>query len=105
MKWSTRGVAAMPLGGPLQLLVRRLAQRYYWPKNATVTHTLRSSNAQDEDSVSAEGADQTATPLAARNLGSEKKRKHTTDTPPSSIRAAHRMAPSNTIDHGPPPAE
>jgi hypothetical protein len=25
MKWSARGVAAMPFDGPLQLLVRRLA--------------------------------------------------------------------------------
>jgi hypothetical protein len=29
MKWSARGVAAMPYYGPLQLLVRRLARRLF----------------------------------------------------------------------------
>jgi hypothetical protein len=33
MKWSARGVAAMRFDGPLQLLVRRLAQHEFAPKS------------------------------------------------------------------------
>ena len=37
MKWRARAVAAPPCNGPLQLLVRRLAQRSYSPRRIRET--------------------------------------------------------------------